>query len=129
MKKSLLFLFMLTLFVGFNSCSKDGDEDGEENGTFKWEGDIENYNPLVGLWVYENAPTSGLKFSEDKILYSMKFTSSGDVVVASGPFEINYKAYKYGNTSIRRYKLEGDQLTIYPNQNNNNDPSVLIKIK
>jgi hypothetical protein len=125
MKKTLLFTLLLTLFVGFSSCSNDDDE----NEPFKWEGDIEGYNPLQGLWKYENTPTAGLKFSEDKILYRITFTSSGDEVLEVGPFEINKKAYKTGATGITRYKLDEDRLTRYPNQNNDNEASVLIKVR
>lgn len=125
MKKSLLFLFILTLFVGFSSCSSDDDE----NEPFKWEGDIENYNPLLGTWKYKDNNSVALRFSEDKILYRIDYKSSGDETIEIGPFEINKSAYRTGVTGIIRYKLEGDILTQFPNQNSDNDSKILIRKK
>ena len=130
MKKVFYLLLTLSLSLGFVGCGNDDDENGNENGTFKWEGDIENYNPLEGLWVSVNNPDRGLQFSSDRIYYVIEFKSGEiDNRINLGPFEINYKAYKYGSTSIRRYKLEGDRLTMYPNKNDNDNPIVHAKIK
>ena len=123
MKKTLLFTLLLTMFVGFSSCSSDDD-----NEPFKWEGDIDGYNPLVGTWIFENKQTDALRFSEDKILYRITYTSEGDESLEIGPFEINKSAYKIG-IGITRYKLDGDRLTQYYNQNNDDDFSVLIRKK
>jgi len=118
---------MLTLFVGFSSCSSDDDE----NEPFKWEGDIENYNPLVGKWRFDKNTNNYLEFSEDKVLYRLIYDTSGEGGVQTieiGPFEINKSAYKTAS-GITRYKLDGDRLTQYPNQNNDNNASVLIRKK
>lgn len=127
MKKTLLFTLLLTLFVGFCSCSSDDDE----NEPFKWEGDIEGYNPLLGTWMSEKNPSAGLRFSESKELYRLDYDTSGQggvSVIEIGPFEINETAYKTAS-GITRYKLVGDRLTQYPNQNNDDNQRVLIRKK
>ena len=116
--------------LGFAACGGDDDE-GEDppKEKFVWEGDIEGYNPLQGLWRYANKV--GLYFSEDKILYRVDFGDNDQDYTMSSPskFEINKNAFKYGVNSIRRYKLEGDALLIYPNQNDDEDSEVLRRIK
>ena len=64
-------------------------------------------------------------------MYRLIYDTSGEGGVQTieiGPFEINKSAYKTGN-GITRYKLEGDKLTQYPIQNNNDNPSILTKVK
>lgn len=127
MKKILLFAILFSLLAGFSSCSND-----EENDPFIWEGDIEGYNPLLGVWMFENNTSNHLEFSKEKILYRLIYNTSGQGGVQTikiGPFEINNKAYKTNLTGITRYKLDGDRLTQYPNQNNDDNSSILIRVK
>lgn len=122
MKKILLFAILFSLFAGFNSCSNDE----ENNEPFVWEGDIEGYNPLLGDWRWDGTD-EGLRFSEDKKLYRIDY---GTVTVPVGPFEINHKAYKTKLAGITRYKIVNeDKFIQYPNQNNDDNSSVLIRVK
>lgn len=124
MKHFFILLFIIPLFF---AC---GNDDNNNNTSYEWEGDIEDYNPLQGLWKYTDSNKKGLYFSSDKKLYSVTFNSDEDYKLSDeSTFEINKTAYKYGNNKITRYKVNGDILTTYPNMNNDKNSSRLTKIK
>lgn len=105
MKKSLLFLFMLTLFVGFSSCSSDDEED---NGTTP----PEYYNPIEGEWIKE-------KQTDYKIIFTKEFLWKEEWYEAEkwghtntkGTYTIDKSSFKFKGVTYN-YTITGDKLTI-----------------
>lgn len=125
MKKILILTILFSLFAGFSSCSNDDNE------PFVWEGDIEGYNPLLGVWRYDNTKV-GLLFDDNKNLYRLDFVDyNNDAYIKTGgsKFEINKKAYSTSGGGITRYKLDGSKLILYLNQNNDDEVRYLTKIE
>lgn len=110
MKKSLLFLFMLTLFVGFSSCSSDDEED---NGTTP----PEYYNPVEGEWLEK--PTGDFKqiFSKQLKWSEMKKNNTGgwEYTFGNAPYTIDKDVIK-SDGKVYKYKIVEDILELtYPN--------------
>lgn len=124
MKKLLSIILLLSLSVAFYSCGGDMEEETKKPQEFVWNGDWndpndpnfkpEGYNPIEGVWRRVNT-TLGVKYTEDFKVYTLTFYSfDGYDEKYVGNYVINDKAYKLVTSeTTRRYKVEGDVLTIY----------------
>lgn len=124
MKKLLSIILLLSLSVAFYSCGGDMEEETKKPQEFVWNGDWndpndpnfkpEGYNPIKGVWRRVNT-TLGLQFTEDFKAYELIFYSfDGYDKRYMSNYIINDNAYKIGEgDNIRRYKIEGEVLTIY----------------
>lgn len=124
MKKLLSIILLLSLSVAFYSCGGDMEEETKKPQEFVWNGDWndpadpnfkpEGYNPIKGVWRRVNT-TLGLQFTEDFQAYELTFYSfDGYDKRYMSNYIINDNAYKIGEgDNIRRYKIEGEVLTIY----------------
>lgn len=122
MKKLLSIILLISLSVTFYSCGDDKEE--EKPKEFVWNGDWndpadpnfkpEGYNPIKGVWRRVNT-TQGIKYTEDFKAYTLTFYSfDGYDEKSVGNYVVNDKAYKLVTSeTTRRYKVEGDVLTIY----------------
>ncbi|SBW06066.1 hypothetical protein [uncultured Dysgonomonas sp.] len=124
MKKFLYFIFICSLCVGFAACG--GDDDNPEN--FVWGGDWNDpndshyekyqgkYNPIEGDWKNIDDASDILRFSSDRMMYSLTLKPNGNYETAMhlGKYEINNKAFRYGPEGFmtQLYKIENNVLSI-----------------
>lgn len=129
MNKLLTIILLLSMSVAFGACSSDDDKEDDK---FVWEGDIEGYNPLEGVWRYKGTKV-GLLFDSEKTLYRLDFKGLDDdnyTKIGGSKFQINKTAYQVIGAGISRYKIVNDNEFIrYPNQNNDDNASTLIRVE